>query len=95
MTAWVTQGQEEEEVVKMAARDQPRSHSSRRDGGVCWSGGLALVGGEVEREVLFLLVVVLRGWHPPLPGPGPYPFFKLPMSLPVPSRVPASLPLSK
>lgn len=48
----------------MAARDQPRSHSSRRDGGVCWSGGLALVGGKVEREVLFL-PVVLRRWHPP------------------------------
>lgn len=50
--------------------------------------------GRWRAEVLFLLVV-LRGWHPPLSSPGPYPFFKLPMSLPVPSPLPASLPLSK
>lgn len=61
-----TRQEEEERWLKMAARDQPQI-SQQRNGGVCWSGG-ALVGGEVEREVLFLLVV-LRGCRPPSRAP--------------------------
>lgn len=61
-----TRQEEEERWLKMAARDQPQI-SQQRNGGVCWSGR-ALVGGEVERELLFLLVV-LRGCRPPSRAP--------------------------
>lgn len=61
-----TRQEEEERWLKMAAEDQPQI-SQQRDGGVCWRGR-ALVGGEVEREVLFLLVV-LRGCRPPSRAP--------------------------
>jgi hypothetical protein len=55
--------QEEKKWLKMAARDQPQSHSSGMEGFV--GVVVPLVGGEVEREVLFLLAVVLRVCRPP------------------------------
>lgn len=54
--------QEEEEVVEDGGEGST-TISQQRDGGVCRNG--ALVGGEVDREVLFLLVV-LRWRRPPL-----------------------------
>jgi hypothetical protein len=58
--------QEEEEVVEDGGEGST-TISQQRDGGVCRGG--TLVGGEVERDVLFLLVVLtwrrtpLQPWY--------------------------------
>lgn len=62
VAAWVTQGRRRRRRrwwLKTAARDQPQSHSSEQR--AAWMEGfvgavLLCVEGEVEREVLFLLV---------------------------------------